>query len=551
LGYQNRPRQSVTFVTIAVEKQTNAEWPYVGTLSFDQQKELMIVPEEDLISITSLGTAASVSVGSNTVSYSTLNTTGSTFTSTLRAGDHVYVNGANNGFIRVESVESDTQIRFVPKDALETVTGSESVFKAYPKNVVIPLSSRDNTTAAINGNFLNVDLDISMSATANVSVTFNQRYTGQSSVQKTTTRKAYVKIQANTHPNGVNGPWTLGHSDVFRLRAVYDGANTSGENITGDFFINHNQNFNFYGLSEIYQRSSSTRTIGENDEFLVEFDVFTDSDEGVKTINSYQMNDTLTLDELDSDGAAINIHEIPEVQIQDSYADLINAVDFRPKVVNTCILTTDYTLAPCNPPVASENTKFTTDGKKFPLPETDFLFDYEYYLPREDFVYVDKTGEFNFVIDGDDISTPTKEELLIYKVSIPPYPSFENDTSIFEFEEILNTRVTSGENFSVRINANRIDVEGIQAQTPGYTMRDIQSLEERIEALEYNQNLSLLEDRVKDTKISSSVDSTLERFKFGFFVENFMDEFFSDFRNQDYDASIYDGDLQPSFPLQS
>ena len=76
-------------------------------------------------------------------------------------------------------------------------------------------------------------------------------------------------------------------------------------------------------------------------------------------------------------------------------------------------------------------------------------------------------------------------------------------------------------------------------------MEEIGKLERRLEALEYSQNVSDLEESVKNRKIPSSVDSTLERFKFGFFVDNFENYDLAATQSAEYRASIYEYVLQP------
>jgi hypothetical protein len=57
-------------------------------------------------------------------------------------------------------------------------------------------------------------------------------------------------------------------------------------------------------------------------------------------------------------------------------------------------------------------------------------------------------------------------------------------------------------------------------QPRGYTMSDIGNLERRIKDLEYNVALSMVEDDLKDKVIPSVATPGLNRFKFGFFVDD-------------------------------
>ena len=73
-----------------------------------------------------------------------------------------------------------------------------------------------------------------------------------------------------------------------------------------------------------------------------------------------------------------------------------------------------------------------------------------------------------------------------------------------------------------------------------YTMRDIGKLEDRIENLEILTSLSLLE---VDTKTLQVKDVTGDRFKSGFFVDDFKDAGRLDLENDDCKVSI-DADNQ-------
>lgn len=528
--------------TASIQKQASAEWPYVGTLSYDEERELIIVPQEDMISTVSLGTGSSVSSYNDTIGL--LTATGSSFTSKLKSGDYIFVAGTDNGVVRVESVVDDTNLRFSPKTLTGTVSG-ESIYKVYPKNVPVATAQSSNATAAVVGDYLNLNLDITMSATANVDVVHNQRYIGGSSVQKSVNRKVYVKIQANTHPAGTTGPWCLGHSDVFRLRAVYAGANTSAPSITGNFNIDMKQKSNFYDHAYLYKSKSSSYTIGQDDELLVEFDVLTHGSEGVKTINSYNLNDELNLFQLDAAGNVMNLLEVPSFEIAGTHVDLRRSIDFRPASANTAVLTSDYTMATCNPPVATEATRFNSNGKRFPVPESDMFFDYEEYFARTDSILVNKEGSFEIRVNQDYVEK-NPNQLFLYRSFVPPYPCLTEKLNP-DIQLILNTRVTNeGKVSPVRLAEHTVSTESIRSQVFGYTMDDIRKLEERIQALEYNQNLSLLEDTTKNLSLTSSVDSTLERFKFGFFVDNFSDANYTDTDSEEHDSTFHDGSLQPA-----
>ena len=76
-------------------------------------------------------------------------------------------------------------------------------------------------------------------------------------------------------------------------------------------------------------------------------------------------------------------------------------------------------------------------------------------------------------------------------------------------------------------------------------MEDIASLERRIADLEYYTSLSFTEDSVNNLQLTSSVDTTTNRFKFGFFVDNFTTSNFAEIRDRSYYAQIFGFELNP------
>ena len=82
---------------------------------------------------------------------------------------------------------------------------------------------------------------------------------------------------------------------------------------------------------------------------------------------------------------------------------------------------------------------------------------------------------------------------------------------------------------------NSSDAKVTLIENRRYTMRDIGKLEDRIENLEIATSLSLLE---LDTKTLQIKDTTGDRFKSGFFVDDFKDVSRIDLENQDTKISI-------------
>ena len=125
--------------------------------------------------------------------------------------------------------------------------------------------------------------------------------------------------------------------------------------------------------------------------------------------------------------------------------------------------------------------------------DEEILSNFSFYLGRIDRVYLAKDGKFQ-VKYGTPAENPEKpsssdDSLELFSIELPPYLYSVSDASIQFLEH------------------------------KGYKMSDIRSLENRIKNLEYYTALSLLETNTTNLFISDS--NGLNRFKSGFFVDNF------------------------------
>ena len=120
---------------------------------------------------------------------------------------------------------------------------------------------------------------------------------------------------------------------------------------------------------------------------------------------------------------------------------------------------------------------------------------YSYYQGRIDRIYLTKRGTFQVIYgtpsDSPQRPNPIEDAIEIAQVSLPPY-LYDPKTADIKFLEYKR-----------------------------YQMRDIKKLEDRIRNLEYYTSLSLLE--VETANLFVEDDEGLNRFKSGFFVDNFTD----------------------------
>jgi len=182
--------------------------------------------------------------------------------------------------------------------------------------------------------------------------------------------------------------------------------------------------------------------------------------------------------------------------------DLRDSIDFRPYKNNT--------------------GEFTGVVGNMVKPNDTIRADVEYYLPRVDVVYITKDGKFGSVrgIPSTDPAEPNMVEnaMMLYRIDIPAY-------------------TFSTENIQVYITDNQ-----------RFTMRDIGSLQTRIETLEKHVTLNQNEQSLNNTTVYDAVTG-LPKYKNGFVSDNFTDYNLMDTTSVEFSASIdiQEGILKPNF----
>ena len=184
-----------------------------------------------------------------------------------------------------------------------------------------------------------------------------------------------------------------------------------------------------------------------------------------------------------------------------------DVLDFRPRVSNYDVLSNIS-------PFEFRSRIFNADNgssKNIVAKDSSIVLSYNYYLPRIDKLFLSKYGTFN-LMKGIPSLTSKLPETLDYSLEVatlylPPYVYNVNDIKV-----ITNTHKR-------------------------YTMKDISRLDDRISNVEYYTALSLLEADTQNLTITDP-STNLNRFKCGFFVDNFSSYNGGDITNQVYRASI-------------
>lgn len=529
-------------------------FPYTGTLSSTQENDLIIIPLANAQASANLAGSITCNTSSTQV-----NGTSTSFTTDLQAGDFLKLaNSSANVVVQVNNVVNNT-VFFAKNAPSSAISGNTVLF--FPANVPVSLNRTTRTANVdITATTFYVNMGTNIQTATSVAVAYNVRSSNTTPVNKNVTRDRYVRLNLANNVASNTGPWSLGVPDVFRLKGVYLGSNNTfapGDSgvtdVTNNFFVDHNQGEDFYGLSYLYKNPTSTAALANNAVLLVKLDNFTDAGSGLKgpgSSGSYNINDTLTLA---NSVSSINTLEIPEVfGVKGEYYDLRDHFDFRPQSANTVALSATAATAPINPAESDANTRFDTSDKKFPAPDSVLTGTIEYYVGRVSRVAVNSSGTISIIQGIPGTKNPPTEPsdaLTINLLNIPPYPSvpyqMSAGTIAFIDTKVVNEKYSSKRLANYRVSTPIDTATRAKLQPRGYTMSDIGSLERRIAALEYYTTFTLVETLTQKRSIPSSANTAMERYKFGFYVDTFSNYSFADINNPGYKASIIDGYLSP------
>ena len=209
------------------------------------------------------------------------------------------------------------------------------------------------------------------------------------------------------------------------------------------------------------------------------------------TVPSNDEGDIFTVGSYDGERFGMDVPNIGPNLVRAS-----DTLDFRPRVA-----TFDPGTA-TRSPFDFNSRSFASQPKLLLAANESSIIGYTFYAPRIDRLYLNKTGQFVYV-EGVPDRTPKAPEkdgdsMLIANISMPAY--------------LYNTE-------TVRISS---------VDNRRYTMRDIGNLEDRIDALEEVTALNLLEVETQSLQVQDATG--LNRFKSGFFVDNFATTDFIDDR---------------------
>ncbi len=524
-------------------------YPYNdGTLSAAQKQDIIVFPVANVQAASNLS-ASSISLTSGSV---TITGSGTTFNTELNAGDFVrFSNSSASVYYQIASVTNATSATLTVNSAVSMTAANATLF--FPALYPIALSSRSNRTVTISGSSKSatVSLGTSTNTTVNAIAVFNIRSSNASPISKSVTRDVFVKIHTSNNEGSNTGPWSLGIPSTIRLKNVFLGnntnvgvtTNTTVSEVTKYFYIDYGEDQNAYRMSKLVLKNGTDLAVNTSQFILAQFDVLTtNGTEGFFTVDSYPINDTANLA---SSSSTINTLEIPEVySTRGGYIDLRNAIDFRPFGQNTAIIATSVGSATVNP---SDTFTLNTDEKFFPVPDSTINFDATYYNSRADRVIVRKDGVFEVLQGTPSLTNPVAPDqppsaVTLTVVAVPPYPSLPRIMNA-ETMKFATKRIGSADGETQdRLSASRIKAGNLAAmakrQPKRYTMEDIGKLERRLAQVEYAVKLNAVEAQVKDIVLPSNITPSVDRFKHGYFVDDFDNYTYSDLAQREFRSSV-------------
>jgi len=215
------------------------------------------------------------------------------------------------------------------------------------------------------------------------------------------------------------------------------------------------------------------------------------------TIDSSDAGDFVGVNSYDKDRYGDDISSVDGISLSD-------VIDLRPRVAP---------YSGTKSPFEYESRLFTGQNSTQNIfaQQKAINLSYEYYLPRIDRLFLTKEGSF------------------IVNKGVPSLqPKLPN--GLESCLEIATIRLPAYLN-------NSEDASTSLVQHKRYTMKDISRLEDRLSNVEYYTSLSLLETDTQNLTIRDTT-TKLDRFKCGFFVDNFRSYNGGEITNRDYKSSI-------------
>lgn len=388
-----------------------------------------------------------------------------------------------------------------------------------------PINILNNSLA---GGTLNFTLATTPTATG--TIYYNKRIVDASPFTKSS-ETLYVKCDfANPPITSANSKYNLGFPDVYEIVSITD---IGGNDVTGSFKLRTNQRDNYYDHS--YIEFIQGRTVPVAGEMTVVMKAFKLND----TTGDYYFN-------INSYPISIATNKIqPYTSSSGNTYNLRDSLDFRPYVEPLSPATYTNAASLGTAPSVSDSSTGVNVSPTFsssyeiltPAYNQSSSVDYTYFFGRKDSVVIDSFSRVS-IIKGTESETPFApttpgDQLKIAEISIPGKPALSPAEAYSQNRAEYSTTIK-------------------QKGTRGYTMKSIENIEQKVDALRYYVLLSTLESETKNLNIVD--ENGLNRFKNGIIVDPFNDLSFANLESAEYSAAIdfTEKSLMPavrSFPI--
>jgi len=284
--------------------------------------------------------------------------------------------------------------------------------------------------------------------------------------------------------------------DVVNVIAIYDSGNTAqypnttnGVDITDRYLFDSGQRDNYYDHASIILRDGAEVPAGQ---IVVKVRYYShDATSGFFSADSYSASDYAN--------GSIAYYSSEKFGI----IALRDAIDFRPtRTIGT----------------AADVTDFTINGLKLPQADQPMTLTYSFYLPRYDALVLTRDKQFK-ILNGEPAAYPKapdvgQDSMVLYYLGVPPYTARVDEINLMYVE---NKR---------------------------YTMRDIGSIDRRVEQLEYYTTLSELDAAASKQSILYQDGATAKE-AYGIITDSFEDFSVADNGNPDLFCNLGEGSLMP------
>jgi len=281
-------------------------------------------------------------------------------------------------------------------------------------------------------------------------------------------------------------PGELVSFDESKISGICNAVTSGDKNISLYYVLDDGQRLNYYDYGKIIKKSSTFNPSKKIKIIFQNYEIDSSDSGDVYTVDSYP------------------IEKYSEISTLNGIR-LSDLIDIRPRV-------STYSYTSSLSPFEFSSRNFSSVGQSSPYqlaPNQTFITSFEYYLPRIDKIFLSKEGNFQLQkgVPADRPAAPKDPDgmLEIGTIVLPAYMYDINDAKL------------------------------TYASHKRYRMQDICRLESRIATLEYYTQLSLLEISTDSLSIKTN---GLDRFKCGFFVDNFKSHSAHDVSNPIFKSSI-------------